>query len=309
MYSIKIESGHGEISGSAIKLRSKFVKKFPNLQIQENVIQTIENLNKTSILDVFQFLMKAAASKDYLAQETHLEWTELTEDQAKTIWNEIRSQVNSTFKVFPCGEVFENICNNFMEVWKTGSFDFAIDLFKSVVKYLDSHSQDAIDRALFLLGSDMPNYNFGGIQELGYTYDEAVRFSKFSYQAFCLMDGLHMNNCYIAAVPLLQYFGEADKPESVKVEDTISESDNTEASTFEGPKDESSEKSASLIQEKLRFSTNEIVDFIKNYELFKGFFVAVGGLKKIEIEPQVLLDHEEEFCELLDTIDLNFKKR
>lgn len=305
MYSIKIKDGHGEISGSAIKLRSKFLKKFPNLQIQENVIQTIENLNKTSVLDIFQFLMKAAASKDYLAQETHLEWTELTEDQAKTIWNEIRSQVNSTFKVFTYGDVFENTCSSFMEIWNKGSFDLAINLFKSVVKYFDTHSQDEIERVIFLLGSDMPNYNFGGIQELGYTYDEAVKFSKFSYQAFCLTDGLHMNNCYMAAIPLLQYFGEADKPESVRVEDTsnVSESDKDSAKepTIE-------ETSTSFIREKLSFSTDEIVDFIRNYQLFKDFFVSLGGLKDLGLEPQVLLDHEEEFCELLDTIDLNFKK-
>ena len=306
MYSIKIKDGHGEISGSAIKLRSKFLKKFPNLQIQENVIQTIENLKKTSVLDIFQFLMKAAASKDYLAQETHLEWTELTEDQAKTIWNEIRSQVNSTFKVFTYGDVFENTCSSFMEIWNKGSFDLAINLFKSVVKYFDTHSQDEIERVIFLLGSDMPNYNFGGIQELGYTYDEAVKFSKFSYQAFCLTDGLHMNNCYMAAIPLLQYFGEADKPESVKVEDTsnVSESDKDSAKepTIE-------ETSTSFIREKLSFSTDEIVDFIRNYQLFKDFFVSLGGLKDLGLEPQVLLDHEEEFCELLDVIDLKFKKR
>ena len=305
MYSIKIKDGHGEISGSAIKLRSKFLKKFPNLQIQENVIQTIENLKKTSVLDIFQFLMKAAASKDYLAQETHLEWTELTEDQAKTIWNEIRSQVNSTFKVFTYGDVFENTCSSFMEIWNKGSFDLAINLFKSVVKYFDTHSQDEIERVIFLLGSDMPNYNFGGIQELGYTYDEAVKFSKFSYQAFCLTDGLHMNNCYMAAIPLLQYFGEADKPESVRVEDTsnVSESDKDSAKepTIE-------ETSTSFIREKLSFSTDEIVDFIRNYQLFKDFFVSLGGLKDLGLEPQVLLDHEEEFCELLDIIDLNFKK-
>ena len=83
MYHIKIKDGHGEISGSAIRLRNKFVKKFPNLQVQENVIETIENLNKASVLDVFQFLMKSGASKKYLAQETHLEWAELTDDQAK----------------------------------------------------------------------------------------------------------------------------------------------------------------------------------------------------------------------------------
>lgn len=305
MYHIKIKDGHGEISGSAIKLRNKFVKKFPNLQVQENVIETIENLNKASVLDVFQFLMKSGASKKYLAQDTHLEWAELTDDQAKTIWNEIRSQVNSNFKIFSCGEVFD-ISNSFMEIWTKGSFDLAINLFKSVVKYLDTHSQDEIERVIFLLGSDMPNYNFGGIQELGYTYDEAVKFSKFSYQAFCLTDGLHMNNCYMAAIPLLQYFGEADNPENVKTSN-VSESD--EDSTFEGPKAESSEKSASLIKEKLIFSTDEIVDFIKNYQLFKDFFVSLGGLKNLGLEPQVLLDHEDEFCELLDVIDLKFKNR
>lgn len=303
MYSIKIENGHGAISGSSVKLRTKFIKHFPSLQIQQNVIQTIENLNSSSILDIFKFLMKAGASKKYLAQETHLEWAELTDDQAKTIWNEIRSQVNSNFKIFSCGEVFD-ISNSFMEIWTKGSFDLAINLFKSIVKYLDCHSQDEIERLIFLLGSDMPNYNFGGIQELGYTYDEAVKFSKFSYQAFCLTDGLHMNNCYMAAIPLLQYFGEAYNPENVKTSN-VSESD--EDSTF--PKAESSEKSASLIKEKLIFSTDEIVDFIKNYQLFKDFFVSLGGLKNLGFEPQVLLDHEDEFGKLIDIIDRNFQKK
>ncbi len=89
MYSIKIENGHSAISGSSVKLRTKFIKHFPSLQIQQNVIQTIENLNSSSILDIFKFLMKAGASEDYLAQETHLEWAELTQEQSKMIWNEI----------------------------------------------------------------------------------------------------------------------------------------------------------------------------------------------------------------------------
>lgn len=41
MYSIKIENGHSAISGSSVKLRTKFIKHFPSLQIQQNVIQTI----------------------------------------------------------------------------------------------------------------------------------------------------------------------------------------------------------------------------------------------------------------------------
>ena len=174
-----------------------------------------------------------------------------------------------------------------------------------MVKYIDSHSQNEIKRVIFLLGNDSPKNNFGGIREIGYSYEESVRFSKFSYQAFCLMSGLHMNNCYIAAVPLLQYFGESDQPESIRVKDTsnVSESDKDSAKepTIE-------ETSTSFIREKLSFSTDEIVDFIRNYQLFKDFFVSLGGLKDLGLEPQVLLDHEEEFCELLDIIDLNFKK-
>lgn len=306
MYSIKLEDGRGVISGSAVKLRNKFTKAFTNLQIQENVIRTIENLNKASVLDAFKFLMKAGASKDYLAQETHLEWAELTDEQSKIIWNEIRSQVNQTFKLFPEASIFENTCEPFVKIWEDSSFDLAIDFFKKMVKYIDSHSQNEIKRVIFLLGNDSPKNNFGGIREIGYSYEESVRFSKFSYQAFCLMSGLHMNNCYIAAVPLLQYFGESDQPESVRVKDTsnVSESDKDSAKepTIE-------ETSTSFIREKLSFSTDEIVDFIRNYQLFKDFFVSLGGLKDLGLEPQVLLDHEEEFCELLDVIDLKFKKR
>ena len=305
MYSIKLEDGRGVISGSAVKLRNKFTKAFTNLQIQENVIRTIENLNKASVLDAFKFLMKAGASKDYLAQETHLEWAELTDEQSKIIWNEIRSQVNQTFKLFPEASIFENTCEPFVKIWEDSSFDLAIDFFKKMVKYIDSHSQNEIKRVIFLLGNDSPKNNFGGIREIGYSYEESLRFSKFSYQAFCLMSGLHMNNCYIAAVPLLQYFGESDQPESIRVKDTsnVSESDKDSAKepTIE-------ETSTSFIREKLSFSTDEIVDFIRNYQLFKDFFVSLGGLKDLGLEPQVLLDHEEEFCELLDIIDLNFKK-
>ena len=306
MYSIKLEDGRGVISGSAVKLRNKFTKAFTNLQIQENVIRTIENLNKASVLDAFKFLMKAGASKDYLAQETHLEWAELTDEQSKIIWNEIRSQVNQTFKLFPEASIFENTCEPFVKIWEDSSFDLAIDFFKKMVKYIDSHSQNEIKRVIFLLGNDSPKNNFGGIREIGYSYEESVRFSKFSYQAFCLMSGLHMNNCYIAAVPILQYFGESDQPESIRVKDTsnVSESDKDSAKepTIE-------ETSISFIREKLSFSTDEIVDFIRNYQLFKDFFVSLGGLKDLGLEPQVLLDHEDEFCELLDVIDLKFKKR
>ena len=33
MYSIKIENGHSAISGSSVKLRTKFIKHFPSLQL------------------------------------------------------------------------------------------------------------------------------------------------------------------------------------------------------------------------------------------------------------------------------------
>lgn len=318
MYSIKIKDGHGEIFGSAIKLRNKFVKKFPNLQVQENVIKTIENLNKASVLDVFQFLMKSGASKKYLAQETHLEWAELTDDQAKTIWNEIRSQVNQTFKLFPEASIFENTCETFVKIWEDSSFDLAIDFFKKMVKYLDSHSQNEIKRVIFLLGNDSPKNNFGGIREIGYSYEESVRFSKFSYQAFCLMSGLHMNNCYIAAIQILQYFGESDQPESVRVKET-STSDVSELPVDEPPTSESNvafetEVVTTEVQEKtletnIKFTFDEMIGFIKNYELFKSFFVTIGGVRELGIEPQFILEHEKEFCELLDVIDLEFKKR
>lgn len=312
MYSIKIEDGHGAIFGTSIKLRNKFLKKFPNLIVQENVIQTIETLNKASVLDVFKFLMRSAASKDYLAQESHLEWAELTDDQAKSIWNEIRSQVNSNFKIFPCGDAFENTCSSFVEIWENGSFDLAINLFKSIVKYIDTHSQAEIDRAIFLLGSDAPNNNFGGILEIGYSYEEAVKCSKFSYQAFCLMDGLHINNCYMAAIPLLPYFGEIDQPKKIEAEKTsISE---IEPKVSESNIDSETEKVTAEIQENslgssIEFTFDEVMRFIKNYELFKSFFVTVGGLRELGIEPQFVLEHEKEFCELLDTIDLHFQKR
>ena len=176
MYHIKIENGHSAISGSSVKLRTKFIKHFPSLQIQQNVIQTIENLNSSSILDIFKFLMKAGASEDYLAQETHLEWAELTQEQAKMIWNEIRSQINSTKKLFSNGESLENTCKSFVEVWESGNFDMASSLLQSIVKYLDSHNPNEVKRVIFLLQSTMPNHAFGGIREIGYSYEEATKF-------------------------------------------------------------------------------------------------------------------------------------
>lgn len=313
MYSIKIEDSHGEISGSVIKLRSKFVKKFSNLQIQKNVIRTIESLNKASILDVFKFLMKSAASKDFLAQETHVEWLELTDEHSKIIWNEIRSQVNSNFRIFPCGDVFENTCEPFVKIWEDSTFDLAIGLFKSVVKYLDCHSQDQINRALFLLGSDMSNYNFGGIQELGFRYEEAVQYLKFSCQVYGLMDGLNTNNCYFSAIPLLSYLEENVQSETSEVAEKtskVSELENTEASNFEEASIEvSSFNRFSLNKGALDFSTDGVVDFIKNYELFKGFLVAVGGLREIQVDPQFILDNEEEFIKLIDVIDQKFQNK
>ena len=302
MYSIKIENGHSTISGSPVKLRTKFVKHFPSLQIQENVIQTIENLNSSSILDIFKFLMKAGASKDYLAQETHLEWAELTQEQAKMIWNEIRSQINSTKKLFPNGEVFENTCKSFVEVWESGNFDMASSLLQSIVKYLDSHNPDEVKRVIFLLQSTMPNHAFGGIREIGYSYEEATKFIEFSYQAYCLAEFLFTSYAYSTFLPLLPYLEE----ETSKV----SKLENTEASNLEEASTEvSSFNRFSLNKGALDFSTDGVVDFIKNYELFKGFLVAVGGLREIQVDPQFVLDNEDEFGKLIDIIDRNFQKK
>lgn len=296
------------IVGSSVKLRSKFVKKFPNLWLQENVIQAIEDLKKSSVLDVFKFLMQASANKNYLAEFTHLGWANLTDDQSKIIWNEIRSQLNQTFKLFPEADVFENTCESFVKIWEDSTFDLAIDFFKKMVTYLDAHHQDEIKRVIFLLGSDSPRNNFGGIREVGYSYKEAVKYAKFSYQAFCLMDGLHINNCYMAVIPLLPYFGEIDQPKKIEAEETsIFE---IEPKAPESNVNFEAEVVTAEVQKKtLEFTFDEMIRFIKNYELFKGFFVAVGGVRELGIEPQFVLEHEKEFFELLDTIDLHFQKR
>lgn len=280
MYSIKIENGHSAISGSSVKLRTKFIKHFPSLQIQQNVIQTIENLNSSSILDIFKFLMKAGASEDYLAQETHLEWAELTQEQSKMIWNEIRSQINST---------------------------------QSIVKYLDSHNSNEVKRVIFLLQSTMPNHAFGGIREIGYSYEEATKFVEFSYQAYCLAEFLFTNYAYFTFLPLLPYLEENVQSETLEVAEETSkfpELENTKASNFEEASIEvSSFNRFSLNKGALDFSTDGVVEFIKNYELFKGFLVAVGGLREIQVDPQFVLDNEDEFGKLIDIIDRNFQKK
>lgn len=304
----QFKNGQITIVESSVKLRSKFVKKFPNLWLQENVIQAIEDLKKSSVLDVFKFLMQASANKNYLAEFTHLGWANLTDDQSKIIWNEIRSQLNQTFKLFPEADVFENTCEPFVKIWEDSTFDLAIDFFKKMVTYLDAHHQDEIKRVLYLLESTSGNYNAGAFREIGYQYKEISNFLKFHYQAFCLMDGLHMNNCYMAAVPLLPYFGEIDQPKKIEAEETsIFE---IEPKAPESNVNFEAEVVTAEVQKKtLEFTFDEMIRFIKNYELFKGFFVAVGGVRELGIEPQFVLEHEKEFFELLDTIDLHFQKR
>lgn len=313
MDSIKIENGHSAISGSSVRLRTKFIKHFPSLQIQQNVIQTIENLNSSSILDIFKFLMKACASEDYLAQETHLEWAELTQEQSKMIWNEIRSQINSTKKLFSNGEIFENTCKSFVEVWESGNFDMASSLLQSIVKYLDSHNSNEVKRVIFLLQSTMPNHAFGGIREIGYSYEEATKFVEFSYQAYCLAEFLFTNYAYFTFLPLLPYLEENVQSETLEVAEETSkfpELENTKASNFEEASIEvSSFNRFSLNKGALDFSTDGVVEFIKNYELFKGFLVAVGGLREIQVDPQFVLDNEDEFGKLIDIIDRNFQKK
>ena len=307
MCNIKFENGYSTISENSVKLRTKFVKNFPDIQIQENVIQTIKNLNNFSILDIFKFLMKAGVSKDYLAQKTHLEWADLTYEQAEMIWNEIRSQINSTTKLFSNGEVLKKTCNSFVTVWESGSFDMAISLLKSVVKYLDSHNSSEVKRLLFLLQSDISNYTFGGIREIGYSYEEAAKFLKFSYPASCLVELLFVNYNYLSYLPLLPYFREivySKTPEDAK------ESKNAETSKLEEPSTQVLPCNRfSLNKGALDFSTDGIVDFIENYDLFKKFLVAVGGLREIQVDPQFILDNENEFIKLIDIIDLSFQKK
>lgn len=257
--------------------------------------------------------MKAGASEDYLAQETHLEWAELTQEQSKMIWNEIRSQINSTKKLFSNGEIFENTCKSFVEVWESGNFDMASSLLQSIVKYLDSHNSNEVKRVIFLLQSTMPNHAFGGIREIGYSYEEATKFVEFSYQAYCLAEFLFTNYAYFTFLPLLPYLEENVQSETLEVAEETSkfpELENTKASNFEEASIEvSSFNRFSLNKGALDFSTDGVVEFIKNYELFKGFLVAVGGLREIQVDPQFVLDNEEEFGKLIDIIDRNFQKK
>lgn len=316
MCNSKFEDSFKVSSEGSVKLRTKFTKKFPDIQVQKNVIRVIEDLNMLSVCDIFKFLIKASARKDYLVQVMHLEWAELTQEQTKLIWNEVRSQVNSFFKIFPSAEVFDDISDPFTAVWEDTSFDIAVNLLKSVVKYLDSHNIDEIQRVLFLLSSDLSNHNFGGIRELGHSYEEAAKLSKFSYQAYCLMNALCVNCIYFSILPLLPYLSENSQLNTSEVETSKSCDFTSDATT---PEDSSVEDEPTpsvtpvakneTAKEKVKLTLNEISDFIENFKLFSDFFIAVGGLRELNVDPQILLDNEDEFVSLIDTIDLNFEKR
>ena len=321
MCNSKFEDSFNVSSEGSVKLRTKFTKNFPDSQVQKNVIRVIEDLNMLSVCDIFKFLIKASARKDYLVQVVHLEQTELTPEQTKIIWNEIRSQVNSSFKLFPCADTFDEISDPFTAVWEDTSFDIAVNLLKSVVKYLDSHNIAEIQRVLFLLSSDLSNHNFGGIRELGHSYEEAAKLSKFSYQAYCLMNALCANYIYFSILPLLPYLSENSQLNTSEVETSKSCDFEEPATAYDAttPEDSSVEDEPTPsvtpvaknepAKEKVKLTLNEISDFIENFKLFSDFFVAVGGLRELNVSPQFLLDNEDEFMKLIDTIDSNFKKR
>ena len=146
-----------------------------------------------------------------------------------------------------------------------------------------------------------------------HSYEEATKFVEFSYQAYCLAEFLFTNYAYFTFLPLLPYLEENVQSETLEVAEESSkfpELENTKASNFEEASIEvSSFNRFSLNKGALDFSTDGVVEFIKNYELFKGFLVAVGGLREIQVDPQFVLDNEEEFGKLIDIIDRNFQKK
>ena len=114
---------------------------------------------------------------------------------------------------------------------------------------------------------------------------------------------LFTNYAYFTFLPLLPYLEENVQSETLEVAEETSkfpELENTKASSF---------NRFSLNKGALDFSTDGVVEFIKNYELFKGFLVAVGGLREIQVDPQFVLDNEDEFGKLIDIIDRNFQKK
>ena len=111
-------------------------------------------------------------------------------------------------------------------------------------------------------------------------------------------------------VPYLEENVQSETLEVAEETSKFSESENTEASNFEEASIEvSSFNRFSLNKGALDFSTDGVVEFIKNYELFKGFLVAVGGLREIQVDPQFVLDNEDEFGKLIDIIDRNFQMK
>lgn len=146
-----------------------------------------------------------------------------------------------------------------------------------------------------------PIHAFGGIREIGYSYEEATKFVEFSYQAYCLAEFLFTNYAYFTFLPLLPYLEENVQSETLEVAEETSkfpELENTKASNFEEASIEvSSFNRFSLNKGALDFSTDGVVEFIKNYELFKGFLVAVGGLREIQVDPQFSFGNEDEIWE------------
>ncbi len=306
MASFKLQNGVDELTPNTVRLRSKFIKNFPDLTIQETVLHQCEKFIKLSVYDAFNVLMKTASSATDLLAFTHLEHTEISDPElVQSLWNELRSQYSTVNHVFSEYDLFGTCNGAYMRICNKVSTEYAFSIFKYLCKYFGSHDADSRSRLTYLLSSDLERYQVGGLYELKLDPKKDPKLIQQVGSIGLLAKDLLEGNCYLQALDWLDYCFPTTSVSSSNNE--IDEKSNTtQVSKLIGIYN-SKESNVATNNFNSTFSISLITKFTQNYELLDDTFACFADLRKAGIEPLFLLMHENEFIKCLDNIDNIFK--
>lgn len=211
---------------SSIQFRSKFKNLVTdeNRQIITSVFEDFCQLDPTTdeARDILWGLTYSYSSSCAILKRFGLDCKECNEfldsENILKLRDELRHQYERINKGYLLSDVSQECLSEFNEFVKKADIITASVVYEHCLYHL---SLDDVVRTLFLLKSDMENYYFGGIRNLGFTSQETEylkRFSNLIYNLLKVMSDYMKNNKNNECAPELPFTFDISTAETVQPE-------------------------------------------------------------------------------------------
>lgn len=266
---------------SKIQLRNKFIKAFPSIEAQNQVISECEHL----------FTLQEDQAVAYLWKR-YIEANEPSEDANSSnfkllAWRELRSQYTITHPGFPRVYI-PDACKQSYDAFAEVNPIVAVVVTNVAMTYIKQNII-LVDRTLFLLNSDKEANYFGGIRELGFSYAESTVLKSFIKQIRDIFDNLckHYQNLDIS---------EEELPFTLSPQDENTET-TVQSETVQTEIEEHIEEKVELTPDPLAFT------ILQNRQAIEEFCKATASIESLGFNPEELLAKKEVIKNFLEIVD------